>query len=245
MPELCQSCGARPPPKCHECRCETLQFCCKCVLTGRGKNKCNDCIPELKLRRRHRAESKAEFDRLSELHAAIKRAQITSDNAEATDMLSSVYDEKLNALTDDNAVLKDIINSLKDQVSEKDNQISSLKKTSLRLNVSFEELKAQMEAFEQSQAQINLRQQGTPIEERIAAIEESEQKIKLHLKTISDNKKDEKLSNLSKGKSSQSVSRPMDINDQLTVKSARSTLKESKQKRSTLKKALARPDNLA
>lgn len=247
MPELCQSCGARPPPKCHECRCETLQFCCKCVLTGRGVNKCNDCIPELKMRRRQRAESKAEFDRLSEIHAAIKRAQIASDNAEANDMLSSVYDEKLNALTDDNAVLKDIINNLKEQVSEKDNQINALKKTSIHLNGSVEELKAQMEAFEHSQAQITQRQELTEdITDRIAAIKESEQKIKTHMKTLSNNRREEKLSNLSKGKPSHGVSRPMDINEQITVKSARNTLKEAKQKRSTLKKALVvRPDNLS
>ena len=104
-----------------------------------------------------------------------------------------------------------------------------------------------MEAFEHSQAQISQRQELTEdITDRIAAIKESEQKIKTHMKTLSNNRREEKLSNLSKGKPSQGVSRSMDINEQITVKSARNTLKEAKQKRSTLKKALVvRPDNLS
>lgn len=229
MPNLCESCGARPGMRCPKCE-TRMELCFKCGINK--PNKCNGiCSPEVK-QEVVKSATREEFRRLSATVAEMKALELRQANQESQTITNQVYESQLNELDQSNQSLKMLVKRLESDNKKKDEEIRNLKNGSLRLNKSFIDLKTQMDAIEHSKAQDNVRIPAEEIKNHVDEIIESEKRIKSLVKEAENLNTEAKIEALTKGKRAPEP----DMETTIAVKSAKSTLKQAKEKRATLKK---------
>ena len=221
---LCNFCGGLPNTSCSKCKL-TTEYCKKCQYQ---KHKCEELKQIVKdnNRKEHHDTLKKDMKTMVELHQSLVTERMKKENSELEDVLKEQYQHR--------------ITQLLAEIDIKDQQINELKKKSMNLTISFEQMQKQMDAWESSynQQKMIMESEISPVQQ-VNAIVESEKKIKSTLKTLKQQEEQAKLRLLSQGKSSVRANNVEELQNDLVIDSAKKTLTLSKLKKNSLKKAIS------
>lgn len=180
-------------------------------------------------------ELQEQFSQMNAMVQDLQKHTMKKQHLENQEILNQTYNSHISVLETENQKLHAQLLKLRQQLEEKSEDMENIKKNTLKTN---QELRERFEALEMSMSQKKMMEESPQtVQKQIQEIQESERKIKDYMTQIKEEQQKKKMENLSKGKSS--VVADPTIDDVVVMKSTRTTLKASKDKKNSLKKALS------